>query len=221
MKIRSTEPLRPSSAHRSARRWALCFAPLCVAACGSSVSEQAGAGGSGAGGQGGGGGSVDCSLPLAGAPFQFQLHNVGTRELSLTYGCGETLPITIDTTDGPRGIGAGSGDSCEVPCEDVYGGDGNFGCSDCGPGSGAPFLPGDTALIDWDRRVYVSHEAPAACGGQEGGNHCGLGVPVGEATSGTLTICLGADSQGACSDGKEELAFVLDLSLSSVVVDVP
>lgn len=195
-------------------------------ACGTSVVDDpgaggAGAGGAGAGGQGGGGGAVDCSLAPPGAAFQFQIHNAGTRELSLTYGCGETLPIVIDTADGPRGIGAGSGDFCEVSCDAVYQGAGNWGCSDCGPGSGEPLLPGASVVIDWDRRVYIPHEAPAACSGHEDGNSCALGLPVGNATSGTLTYCLGADSQGGCSDGSEAISFTMDLALSTVSIEIP
>ncbi len=200
---------------------------LLVGGCGSSVVEENpgsggnGGGGSGqGGGQGGAGGQLDCSLPPPGAAFAFRINNVGTRELGLAYGCGKTLPIQIDTADGPRGIGAGSGDYCEIDCDTVYGGYENWGCSDCGPGSGVPLVPGEATEIPWDRRVYVAHQASAECTGHPDGNGCALGVPVGDATSGTLTFCTDAQSAGYCFGAEETVTFALDLSLNEVTIDI-
>ncbi len=194
-------------------------ASTALLACGTSVVEDTGAGGQG-GGQGGAGGGPDCTIEPPGAAFQFVIRNVGNRELGLTFGCGETLPIVIDTAAGPRGIGAGSGDYCEVSCDAVYDGYENWGCSDCGPGGGTALLPGGLVTIDWDRRVYIPHEAPAACTGHESGNGCALGVPPGDATSGTLTFCTDSQSAGYCYGDEESLAFALDLGLASVIIDV-
>lgn len=201
------------------------LAAISLLGCGSAVDAGAsGAGGGpsgGQGGQGGDGGSVDCTLPAPGDPFQFVINNVGARALTLTYGCGTALPITIDTTEGARGIGVESASDVGVSCDEIYAGKVYDFWTDCGPGYGTTLQPGESTVIDWDRRVYVGFTAPGACTGDGEVANCALGVPVGEATSGTLTICDEAYPGGYCGTNHGELVpFGLDLGLSSVSIDI-
>ena len=41
-----------------------------------------------------------CALDAPGPKFTFHVHNGGTQALSLTYGCGNALPITLTTPQG-------------------------------------------------------------------------------------------------------------------------
>jgi len=199
-------------------------------ACGGSTqlfAEDDGSGRSGAGGAGdagdGGAEPLSCELPVPGADFNFTIRNVGTRELSLSYECGATMPIFLQTPDGERGIGAGNAGFCEVPCDIVYDGYQNWGCSDCGPGYGDALPPGEETTITWDRRYYVDHTAPAGCSRNEDGNNCSLGLPAraGEVTSGRLEICTDEQANGYCWGGDVEVVpFTIDLNADSLVIEV-
>jgi hypothetical protein len=190
----------------------LCAA-LSLAACGGNVSEIKAT-------------PAECPLDPAGSAFTFIINNTGTRMLRLAYGCGSALPITLNTSHGNLGIGEESAEACGVPCESVYQGNPNFGCSDCGPGYGASLGPGQSAMIQWDRRVFQKHSAPPACSGLETSNECALGLLLKESmVSGMLGICtdgaMGTSGDGYCSsDFIESLPIHVDLSKDSLSIDV-
>lgn len=197
------------------------LAATMLCACGGSTQLFDGDGG-GAPGAGGGGAAPTCELPASGADFVFTIRNVGTRELVLSFGCGSTMPILLDTPDGERGIGEGNADFCAVPCELVYDGFENFGCSDCGPGQGEPLMPGTEVSIDWDRRYFVEHDAPPACTGHPDANSCSLGIVArpGEVTSGRLLVCPNDTPSGYCFGEDESVPFTLDLGQNGLVIEV-
>jgi hypothetical protein len=157
--------------------------PHAVAGCGSTIEHN----GADAGGDGG----ESCKIDPPGDVFTFHVHNGGRAMLRLSYGCGDSLPINLDTPKGNLSIGSGAVNWCEVKCDSVYGGQPNNGCWDCGPGYGAPLGSGMTADIKWDRRVYVAHTADPKCTGQTSGNSCALGQAVApsRAQKGSLTVC--------------------------------
>jgi hypothetical protein len=196
---------------------------LTTIACGGSTTVFADDDG-GAGGQAAGGNApVSCDLPVPGKTFTFTIRNTGTRELGLSYACGATMPILLDTPDGERGIGAGNAGFCEVSCDDVYDGYENWGCSDCGPGYGDALPPGGEVTITWDRRYYVEHEAPAACSGNAEGNACSLGklALASEVTRGHLDVCTSDGVDGYCWGGDvETFDFDIDLSADALVIEV-
>jgi hypothetical protein len=189
-------------------------------ACGGSVVEDDG--------QGGGGGGLSCELDQPGETFAFTIRNVGDRYLRLAYGCGRTRPIVVDVDGQVRGISPGQADGCEVSCDEVYAGYENWGCSDCGPGSGVALAPGDEDTITWDRRVYAEHTAPTRCSGHVDGNLCALGtlVPAELSSRGTLTYCVNDElnpeyADGYCGgDEAQVVGFDVDLAQSSVVIEI-
>jgi hypothetical protein len=191
---------------------------LTLAACGGTVDD----------GQGGGGGDLSCKLDVPGETFTFTIRNVGDRYLRLAYGCGRTRPIVVDVDGQSLGISPGQADGCEVSCDDVYDGYQNWGCSDCGPGSGVALAPGEEDTIVWDRRVYTEHTAPARCSGNVDGNLCALGsLYAPQAGSrGTLTYCVNdpsfpEEADGYCGGDDAQVAgFDLDLAQSSVVIEI-
>ena len=166
--------------------------------------------------------AVDCSLDPSGAPFTFTFTNSGPRILRLAYGCGGSLPVRLVTSHGELSIGTGV-DSCELGCEVVYAGTAGFGCSDCGPGYGAPLGPGEMATIMWDRRVYEAHTVPVACASEATTNTCALGLLVKETApvTGTLRVCTDMDefADGFCTTS-EDIPINVDLSKDSATIDV-
>ena len=224
--------------------------PLLVAACGGSTASGGtrDAGGSGldatandahAGDSSGGtnpipegGGSSEaganaCAIPAPGATFTFHVHNSGTSHLGLSYGCGGTLPIQLNTPGGPLGIGPGPADACEFTCQQQYMGPVQQGCSDCGPGVGADLAAGTTVDITWDCRVYVAHTASPECVGGQPGVSCALAETVAPSAMqmGTLSVCTGGASSGgpgggSCS-GSEIVSFTLDTTQAQGTIEVP
>jgi hypothetical protein len=180
-----------------------------------------GTGGDDTGGSGTGGAAA-CDLAPPGATFTFQVHNGGTKMLSLAYGCGANLPIVLDTPAGMASAGPGAVDTCEFNCEEVYGGQEDGACSDCGGGEGAALAPGATAAIKWDRRVYVAFMSDPACtrGVPES---CALGEPVtsSSAQKGVITVCTatGLDGAGYC-ETTETVTFTLDTTGTSGTIEV-
>jgi hypothetical protein len=143
--------------------------------------------------------------------------------LRLPLGCGKTVPITVMTPSGEEGLGPGNADTCEVPCEVVYAGHPNPGCTQCGQGIGADLPPGGKYDLVWDRRSWVLSGADPACSGLATDNVCALGAAVDPATKmGTLAIC--NDPGGTpfeCPKGKSEpFAFAFDLSTNGATIQV-
>jgi hypothetical protein len=168
---------------------------------------------------------ASCALDSKGS-FTFHVANRGTRMLRLAYGCGATLPITLDAAGGPLPISPGPASYCEVSCDYIYGGGENNGCSDCGPGYGAGLPPGATVDIAWDRRLYVETTADPTCSGHAGGNECALGTLAGPAvSSGTLTVCNGGSptsGAGYCASTDEvAVPFNFDPTASDSTIVVP
>jgi hypothetical protein len=170
--------------------------------------------------------SGGCHIDAPGAPFVFHVLNSGHAPYRLTYGCGATLPITVDTTAGPQPISPGPADFCEVDCTAVYAGQENNGCSDCGPGYGAALDPSQTVDIHWDRRVFTAFMADPSCTGHAAGNGCALGTLTGsDVRSGTLTVCSGGSptaGTGYCASSDEfTVPFTFDPSADSTTISVP
>lgn len=188
------------------------FALVLAAACGSSVDKDDPTPT-----------PVDCSIDAPGETFSFTVTNTGTRMLRLAYGCGQSLPVLLETSHGTLQIGPGV-DLCEFTCDPVYKGKPNPGCSDCGPGYGADLGPGMSATMQWDRRVYEEHTAPKACSGSEFGNDCALGHLVKETSvKGTLNLCTETMSgaNGYClPDALEPVAITVDLTKTSATIEV-
>jgi hypothetical protein len=152
------------------------------------------------------------------------VHNGGTRTLSLTLGCGLSLPIVIDTPSGTRPIGAGPEDVCEFTCDRVYAGMVQGGaCSDCGPGYGAPLGPGMTADIHWDRRAYEETMTDPQCSGGFT-QPCALGSSVAPVASqsGVLTVCTAtALGAGYCASANQgTFPFAVDTTQSEATIEV-
>jgi hypothetical protein len=201
-----------------------------VPGCGSGIEggrAPDGGGGAGGGAQGtggeGSGGDVSCEVDRPGEPFTFRVHNAGAAELLLPFGCGEHVPIEIETPGGAAGIGVGNASTCQVSCDTVFAGNPNPGCSDCGPGVGRLLPAGATVDIRWDRRVYVPHVADASCSGSDEGNDCALGVAVSPSATqqGALTVCTDTQGGGFCFGGSSvETPFTVDTSASEATIEV-
>ena len=194
-----------------------------LAGCGSTVCDAVDC--QGGGGGEGGGSNAACMLEPPGKSFTFHVHNGGTKALRLTYGCGATLPIEVETPKGALDISPGGVNSCEVTCDRVHEGFPNRGCTDCGPGVGAPLEPGMTKDITWDRRVYTAHMADPKCSGSTTGNDCALGALVAPASAqkGVLTVCSSAPSggDGYCSEKDQStVSFTLDTAKDEGTIEV-
>jgi hypothetical protein len=163
-----------------------------------------------------------------GQSFTFHVHNGGSKTLRLTYGCGDELPIQLDTPAGSLGIGS---TDCTWTCESIYDGSaamsGPFSCTDCGPGQGAALDPGATVDITWDRRVYAATNVDPSCGGGAGAQ-CMLATAVVPAVAqkGVLTVCAEAaiegGFQGACGSAADEQAhgFTIDTTGDEGTIEV-
>ncbi len=198
--------------------FALCAGVVLVGGCGGKTAIDNGSTSSSTSGAG------SCAHDAAGANFTFHVANAGSRQLRIATGCGSSLPILLDSASGPLPISPGQVDFCEFPCDLVFKGQTNNGCSDCGPGTTILLPPGKTADIAWDRRVYSKYTVPQSCSGSATGNECALGKLAGAATkSGTIAICSDMMSgfDGACPDDKaEKNAFAIDLAKSAVTITV-
>jgi hypothetical protein len=211
---------------------------ILVAACGGSTTiEQNGSSSSGTHGTGGSvgaGGSnpgpgAPCHVDPAGSTFTFHVHNTGTQMLSLTYGCGGTMPMVLNTPAGMLSIGPGAVNGCEFTCEMFYKGPVQQGCSDCGPGVGAILAPGSTVDIPWDRRVYEAHTADPSCVMGMTGVSCALAVSMAPTASqaGVLTVCgsvspaaLGNNAGGYCTSSTFTVNFMADTTKTEATIDV-
>lgn len=191
---------------------------LAFVACGGNVVED----------DGQGGGDSVCTLDPPGETFTFTIRNAGDRYLRLAYGCGRTLPIVVDVDGEALGISPGQAEGCEVSCDEVYEGYENWGCSDCGPGTGVVLAPGEEESILWDRRLYTAHTAPTSCSGNVDGNSCALGSLYGPQTvsRGTLTYCvndaLNPDYvDGYCGGNEAQtVGFDFDLPQTGALIEI-
>ena len=192
-----------------------------TAACGATVVADDGGPGGGAVGGAGAGGGAECAIDAPGTSFSIIVRNVGMRTMNLFYGCGTDYPIRLETPNGSLGIGPETADFCGVDCANVYAGESNIGCSDCGPGYFGDLAPGSEQTIRWDRRIYTTHVAPAECSGHPDGNNCALGtiLPVG-VYSGQLTVCTTPELGTFGCGGPEPVPFQLDLATDSLVIEV-
>jgi hypothetical protein len=166
------------------------------------------------------GASARCQLDPAGATFTFHIHNRGTAPLSLDFGCGRSIPITVATAQGQQGVGPGPADVCEFTCEEVYSGTAAQGCSDCGPPQLRDLAPSATVDVAWDRRAYVEIRADTAC--VASGQSCALGttVPATATQAGSVTICKTQTGTGGCASSAK-VSFTLDTTKSEGTIAVP
>jgi hypothetical protein len=122
--------------------------------------------------------------------FTFRIRNAGTGDLTLEYGCHQSLPISLATPAGRLPIAPGSVDTCGFPCDDIYSGHLTpGGCFGCAGGGFLTIAPGESTDTPWDRRVYERHHAGPPCAPTEG--MCALGIAVAPAAAqlGAVTIC--------------------------------
>jgi hypothetical protein len=167
--------------------------------------------------------ATQCPLDPKGS-FVFQVHNKGTRMLSLAFGCGGSLPIVLQTANGRLPIGPGPEDTCEFTCDAVYACKAGQACSDCGNGYGAALGPGTTADIQWDRRTYVETRTNPQCVIQCNGSSptCALGtsLPSSASQAGVLTFCTAPGfGQGFCSTS-EMVNFAIDTTQPEATIEV-
>ena len=162
-----------------------------------------------------------CAHDAPGAAFTFHIANTGNRMLHLFYGCMQTLPITLDTKNGPLAISPGPADFCEISCDFIFGGGMNNSCSDCGPGYGADLSPGSTVDIAWDRRVYMAYTVDPACSGHATGNNCALGVLIDNSVkSGTLTVLSGGGGTTGGPTTEIDVPFTFDPTADQTTIAV-
>jgi len=169
-----------------------------------------------------------CSVDVPGKTFSFRVHNVGTRTLRLTRGCGSDEPITLET---PMGVASTGSGGCRNLCEDVYDGDAaqaGFGCMDCGIGMGLALDPGKIATVTWDRRVYVTHVVDESCG-DHGGKSCQLAKTVAATATqkGVLSLCADGEGpvngdavSGFCKEDEETVDFTVDTTGDEATIEV-
>lgn len=173
-------------------------------------------------------GTGACSIDPAGSMYTFHVHNGGSADLGLAYGCGGTIPVVLTTPQGMLGIGPGPANGCEFSCQTEYTGPVQTACSDCGPGVGAALAAGSTVDIPWDRRVYTAHTADPSCVGGMSGVSCALPGAVAPTSTqaGVLTVCTGGASSGGsggsgyCS-GSMTVSFTVDTTQSEGTIEVP
>ncbi len=173
-------------------------------------------------------GTGACHIDPAGTMYTFHVHNGGSTDLGLAYGCGGTIPVLLTTPQGMLGIGPGPANGCEFTCQMEYTGPVQTACSDCGPGVGAALDAGATVDIPWDRRVYTAHTADPTC--VEGQTDVSCALPLAMAPTsmqpGVLTVCTGGASSGGpggsgyCS-GSMLVPFTVDTTLSQGTIEVP
>lgn len=193
--------------------------------CGSVVPDP-GSGGSSATSTSTGGDT--CALEAPGKAFTFHVFNSSKQKLTLAFGCGATIPLSLDTASGTlrAGPGVGNGTQCEYTCEQVYKGGSMSPCSDCGAGVGVDLPPGGAANIPWDRRVYVDFSPEPKCvAGEVAGCAKGSLVAPTAMQKGVLTVC--SDAQGTplagdCSAaGTLPVNFVVDTTGVEATITYP
>lgn len=193
--------------------------------CGSVVADPGTGGGSATST---GTGTDSCLLEGPGKAFTFHVLNTSKQKLFLTFGCGATLPLALESAGGTlrAGPGVGNGSQCEYTCEQVYKGGGMSPCTDCGAGVGVDLPPGGAANIPWDRRVYVDFSPEPKCvAGEVGACAKGSLVPPSSTQKGVLTVC--SDVQGTpigsdCSEaGKLLVNFVADTMGDEATITYP
>jgi hypothetical protein len=164
-----------------------------------------------------------CALDPPGTKFVFHVHNAGTRMLAIALGCGGSLPITVQTSQGMVPIGPGPENQCEFTCDVVYGTmGGGIGCSDCGPGVGSSLAPGMTVDIAWDRRGYQEITPDPLCTGGAPAA-CAFGTTIGPTASqaGVLTVCTGTPlAEGYCAT-TDTVMFSIDTTQKEGTIQVP
>lgn len=169
-----------------------------------------------------------CALTPPGKTFTFHVHNLGMQKLKLAFGCGLTLPLAIETGDGPlrAGPGVGNGSQCEYTCEQIYSSTGMDPCTDCGAGVGVDLSPGAVADIVWDRRVYVDTKIDPKCV-TNGATECPKGTLVAPIAKqkGVLTVCSDVQSTplgGDCLEGSSiPFNFEADTSGDETTINYP
>lgn len=169
---------------------------------------------------------IDQCGPLPeGTPFVFRVHNTGSRELRLAYGCGEYFPIVI----GGLNVGKELGDPCGVTCDEVSVDTPNPGCAGCGSGMGVPLPPGSSVEIPWDHHLYLPAHVPFGCKGipaSDPTGACALGVDYATVlgtSSASVTIMVCNDQTGPpgyCDTSESQAGQTVDLSGDSLDLDV-
>jgi hypothetical protein len=219
---------------------ALALALVAVAGCGStpvcdpgtctsessSSSSSTGGGVGGGGGAGGGAGGADaCKLEAPGAAFTFHVHNGGTKTLRLLYGCGNKIPIDLETPNGNLNIGPLN--LCEFTCDELYSPHPESNCGDCAGGVGAALAPGATVDLAWDHRVFSEIAADQACivNFLPKPDTCALGAVLtpSSAQKGVLTVCtdpLNNDAGFCSSAGLTPVSFTIDTTKAEGTIEV-
>ncbi|MFO0755649.1 MAG: hypothetical protein U0359_04125 [Byssovorax sp.] len=163
-----------------------------------------------------------CTDDPPGDTFTFHVHNGGASALDLTFGCGASLPIVLDTDRGAFDIGPGPSTFCENKCDAVYAGQVFEGCTDCGGGVSADLDPGKTVDIAWDRRVYDAIMVDRSCTVNDKSVYCARGTAVRPTASqtGTLTVCTSAFGSYCDDSDKLSVSFTIDTTKNEGTIEV-
>jgi hypothetical protein len=160
-----------------------------------------------------------CSVDPEGTSFTLHIHNAGTNALTLNYGCGFTMPITLTTSLGAVPIAPpGPGGACDGTCEYAYANGPPEPCSDCGAGVGADLPPGATVDIPWKRRVLTASSSSCA-----GAVSCELAHAVTPTAvqAGILTVCNDPPpASGYCLSTTTDVPFTVDTTHNDATIDV-
>lgn len=167
-----------------------------------------------------------------GAKFTFRVHNAGSAHKTLVLGCGSTLPIMLQSANGPAALVLddnscfGDGDGS---CHDAFMGKFLQECSDCGPGDYDDLPAGAVVDFSWDHVGWVQESIPAQCVADAGSSGdpdfmstCQLAFPMPPSTKqeGSVTVCNETDPHfGTCVDA-DETEFTIDTTKSEATIDV-
>jgi hypothetical protein len=118
------------------------------------------------------------------------------------------------------GMDAFTANGCGFSCEPILDGVEPAGaCSDCGPGGGVVIDAGQTAALDWDRRVWSPGLVTAACSGLETDFDCAMPIaPPAAVYAATLSYCNDGSGFGFCTSEEALVPFDLDLAADSADV---
>jgi hypothetical protein len=133
---------------------------------------------------------ASCHSDPARPGFTFHITNGSTTTLRAAFGCGDALPITLITPQGPLALAPGMAVTHygTVTCDQLSAGGPCGPFSDCGVGQGSFMPPGATLDISWDRLTWTL--VNRQCGAQTACSQCSLGTAVtGGVARGELTLC--------------------------------
>jgi hypothetical protein len=151
--------------------------------------------------------------------FVFSVHNGTSKAFVWSYGCGDDVPIDIDTPAGAQPAGPGRHDFCGVTCGQVYAGASPGGCTDC-DAPGVVTAPGASTSITWDRRVFTEQPITAACSTRFADEMCAhaQAVAPNATQQGTLIVCDDYIANG-CTNPRR-VPFTIDTTAATGTIEV-